>query len=192
MPPLYRCPSSRRSDDQRFVTPYTVVTGPGTLWPESESARFGDAKDGLSRTLLAVEWADSDICWMEPRDLALPASSGPELLPWEVPSGHGYQTGYFQVEEGGGGNSAMADGSVHFLRGPLSAQGLAALSEHRDGKPGNEGVPDTYIDPTRVKRWVDWGHVVGFSLFCLTFLVLLWKAAFGPIEKKPAQTSAGA
>ncbi|MCR4412375.1 MAG: DUF1559 domain-containing protein [Thermoguttaceae bacterium] len=185
MPSVYRCPSAARRDEH-YITPYVVVTGSGTYWPESGSSRLGDGTDDTSKTLLVVEWADSDICWMEPRDPSLAVLAGAESLPREIPSGHGYRIGYFVVEEGGGGQVAMADGSVRFLGGPLSVRGLAALAAHSDGDPRGDRLPETYLDPTRLRRWIDWGHVIGFSVFGLTFLVLLWKAAFAPLEKRPA------
>jgi hypothetical protein len=57
------------------VTDYVVVTGLETLFPVEEVASLGDISDGPENTILLVEIADSDIHWMEPRDLDLKTMS---------------------------------------------------------------------------------------------------------------------
>ena len=64
---VYCCPSQSRGGNT--TTNYVAVVGPDTAWPGSESIRYDDLKDGPSETILLVEVADSDIHWMEPRDL---------------------------------------------------------------------------------------------------------------------------
>ncbi len=198
MPCCYCCPSAQRKNPEQHVTNYVAVTGPGTFWPPQGAARRQDTKDGMCNTLLLVELNNSDICWMEPRDLSLPNRENPESWPGQIPRGHLRKSGYFVVEKQEGGNVALASGAVFFTR-PLSAEGVAALARHSDGRPAGveksstdlPGLPDSYFD-TRVERWVSWPHVVGLPLFLLTFLVLLWKAAFARIEKKlPADRPAG-
>jgi hypothetical protein len=74
MPEVYRCPAAGRSDS--YCTNYVAVVGPGTAWPaskftslkETHNARPGN---NYGDTILIVEVADSDINWMEPRDMTL-------------------------------------------------------------------------------------------------------------------------
>ena len=51
------------------VTNLVVITGPGTAFPGSSSTREEDFADGLNNTILLAEIANSDINWLEPRDL---------------------------------------------------------------------------------------------------------------------------
>ena len=64
---LYRCPAD---SGESTNTSYVVVVGRGTVWPGEISTRSKDIRDGLDKTLLVVEIADSGINWMEPRDLS--------------------------------------------------------------------------------------------------------------------------
>jgi hypothetical protein len=72
----------------------------------NKGTRLADFKDGTSHTILVVEIRDSDIHWMEPRDihiddlkLTLNAQDGPSI-------------GSYHIE---GAMFAKADGSVHLL-----------------------------------------------------------------------------
>ena len=50
-------------------TTYVAVTGPGTAFDGDSGARLSDFPDSTSRTVLLVEYANSDIQLLEPRDL---------------------------------------------------------------------------------------------------------------------------
>lgn len=81
-----------------FGSPLGDRTGPGTAhflaivgrksaWPEYLSLSFSEFTDGKSNVLLLVESADSDIAWLEPRDLSVKqmlklshAESGPRCV----------------------------------------------------------------------------------------------------------------
>jgi len=71
---LFQCPSGYNIDST-LNTDYVVVVGDETAFPGSESVALSDIKDGPENTILLVEIADSDIHWMEPRDLSLDALS---------------------------------------------------------------------------------------------------------------------
>lgn len=63
-----RCPEDTTSAPG--MTNYVAITGPGTAWPGSNKhSRFSDFKDGTSKSIVVVEIRNSDIHWMEPRDL---------------------------------------------------------------------------------------------------------------------------
>jgi len=67
MPECYRSPQSR--DGQPFATTYVAIVGAQTAWPTDGRVQFDDIRDGVSRTILLVEIDNSDIDWMEPRDV---------------------------------------------------------------------------------------------------------------------------
>lgn len=52
-------------------TSYVAVVGPGSVWDPQSPVKRADITDKKSQTLLIVEWHDSDIRWMEPRDLSV-------------------------------------------------------------------------------------------------------------------------
>ncbi len=72
MPVNYTCVIEDRSGrrGQSTMTNYVAVVGPGTVWPGEETVKLSDLPSPES-TVLLVEVANSDIHWMEPRDLTL-------------------------------------------------------------------------------------------------------------------------
>lgn len=65
---LFQCPSGS-NDEASLMTNYVAVVGPQTAFPGSRSASFEDFRDGVENSILLVEIANSNIHWMEPRDL---------------------------------------------------------------------------------------------------------------------------
>lgn len=126
IPTVYRCPS----DDEPAATgatDYVVINGTGTIFDGTKCTELSEITDGTSATLLVVEVVESDIVWLEPRDLRLAAMSGSINIPKgeEVSSDHP-----------GGANVLTADGKVHFLSETRTSQELHALAS----KAGGESV----------------------------------------------------
>ena len=110
----YGCPSEFGDDLE--MTAYVVVTGPKTMWPTDEADRMPDVSEEPPNTILVVEIGDSDIHWMEPRDISfeeamrgINASEKPCIS-----SRHMRKCG-FLYHDVAGVNVAFADGSTHFL-----------------------------------------------------------------------------
>ena len=66
--PIFQCHSGPNYETS-LMTDYVVITGPQTAFPGSRSVSFEDIRDGRENTILLVEIANSNIPWMEPRDL---------------------------------------------------------------------------------------------------------------------------
>ena len=66
MPVQYRCPSSRNNSQ---ATSYVMIVGKGLISDGPGQTKRWDVRD--DNTIAIVEVADSDINWMEPRDLEL-------------------------------------------------------------------------------------------------------------------------
>jgi len=126
MPAVFRCPADRGDATN---TNYLVVTGEGTVFPGTRSRRFADIVDGPAYTILLVEAADSQINWMEPRDLTYDQAVG-GINP---PNGKGISSrhGNFAIV-------ANVDGSIWMLPESLSRDTLRKLVLCNDG----EVVPD--------------------------------------------------
>ena len=68
MPEVFACPGQDGAHTGR--TQYLAIVGPETVWPEQYASSIRDVFDGTSNTIQVVEWADSDVTWLEPRDVS--------------------------------------------------------------------------------------------------------------------------
>jgi hypothetical protein len=64
----FRCPS-RTSNHLAPTTDYVLIVGKGTAFPGAGTTKLADILDGVENTILVAEINNSDIHWMEPRDL---------------------------------------------------------------------------------------------------------------------------
>lgn len=71
---MFHCPSGPLVSDSP-LTNYVLVTGAGTAFPGANTTNREGFEDGTENTILLVEIADSDIHWMEPRDLEIESMS---------------------------------------------------------------------------------------------------------------------
>jgi prepilin-type processing-associated H-X9-DG protein len=111
----YQCPSA--GDDEKAFTNYVVIDGPEMIFRGSTPTRKQQIKNGLAQTVLVAETADTDIHWMEPRDLdfekmVFRVNGSPD----DVSSHHP-----------GGVNAVMADGQVRFFSDTLDPMVWRAL-----------------------------------------------------------------
>jgi hypothetical protein len=65
--PELQCPSAGEGP---AITSYVAVVGPNTMWPGREAARQAADHSDWDK-ILVIEVVNSDILWMEPRDLTL-------------------------------------------------------------------------------------------------------------------------
>lgn len=127
MIPLFNCPTRFPSESQSPVTSYLAVVGPGTMWPENGTIRPADVADGLGNTLMVVEVENSDVLWIEPRDLHL-RQMAPTINP---KAGQGISSPHY---DRGGAHSTMADGSLRTLPNSLAEDEVRAMLMIDDGK----------------------------------------------------------
>jgi len=66
-PGLFQCPSGGLEGTP--LVNYVAVVGPETMWPGSECTRLAGPYNPDVQTIMLVEITNSDIHWMEPRDL---------------------------------------------------------------------------------------------------------------------------
>ncbi|HEV3006332.1 MAG TPA: hypothetical protein VGX78_17815 [Pirellulales bacterium] len=125
---LFAIPSDTAALDSP-ITSYAVITGAGTMFEGDQPTSVRDVPDGFSNTLLVVEAAQSNIHWMEPRDLdfermtlVVNASGGQDIA-----SRHeGIATG------------AWVDGSWYQLNETTPAKLLRALITRNGHEPTDE------------------------------------------------------
>jgi hypothetical protein len=120
---IYRFPFDRMSPP--LMTNYVAVTGAGTMWSADNSAKVTDIKDGTSNTLMIVEISNSNIHWMEPRDLPLE-----DLEDWLDPA-HKPQLFGNHIT---GAWVCLADGSVQALPRDVTIERLREMARIADGK----------------------------------------------------------
>jgi hypothetical protein len=124
MPAVFRCPADP-SPATGGVTDYIVLSGPGAVFDGTQSTKLDEITDGADQTLLVVEVVESDIVWLEPRDLKLQQMSGAINVPKgeEVSSNHP-----------AGANVLTADGKVHFLSETRSEREVHGLATKAGGE----------------------------------------------------------
>ncbi len=66
MPRVFGSPTEPRSD--RFAN-IVAISGPGSAFPGNSSTRLSDFTDGAANSLLLTEITDSNLPWLEPRDI---------------------------------------------------------------------------------------------------------------------------
>ena len=89
------------------------------MWPDGKQVSISDITNGAFSTLMIVEIADSDIHWMEPRDLPVE-----ELAAWLDPKHKPRLLGN-HIE---GGIVAYASGHVELLSRDVTIERLKALA----------------------------------------------------------------
>jgi hypothetical protein len=114
MPMEYRCPSARNRGP---YTNYVAVVAPETMWPSERAASREDIGNSWA-TIHFVEIADSDIHWMEPRDLTLAEA----VAGVNVNRQRGISSNH-----PGGACAWMVGGGRHFLRDGTSPEVLRAM-----------------------------------------------------------------
>lgn len=127
--PMFTCPGDDASQ-QTNLTNYLAVVGSGTAWPGSTTTCLSDFRNGTSNSILAVEMADSDVPWMEPRDLEFDkidfTINGP-IRPG-ISSKHAH-----------GANILFADGSVRCFPVTTYPEDLRTMFLIRGGMPAIPG-----------------------------------------------------
>lgn len=91
MPPIFGTASEKQSNT---FTNIVVITGPDTAFPGSTSTKTADFVDGLENTILLTEITNSQVPWLQPRDIDTQLSNNllndPEMLSissarWRLP-----------------------------------------------------------------------------------------------------------
>ena len=150
-----------------MATNYVALTGPGTAWPGANSTRLSDIRDDPGKTILLVEIANSDIPWMEPRDLSLEevlAQAGNRLAGCQNRLADSHS-----LDEPPGVRGswvAMADASVHFLPAGFSAEQLKALATINGGE--SVDLPDPA--PRNAWQRLSWPNRVGLAPFVVSLV----------------------
>ena len=168
---VFKCLSVLNENKPR--THYVAVTGPGTAWPDGRGSRVDEFTDGTKNTILLIEMSDSDINWMEPRDVTIDEALGPMGGRTSVPrSSHCIQGTYWFRPRPLAGSVLMADGSVRFIKGRLSRDDLTALLSPAGGEPVDvDEIIDRSPPDEPSLKYFRWDHAVGLPLFILS---LLW------------------
>jgi len=123
MPMVYRCPSDPSAGPSSTTTNYLAIVGAGAAMEGSTKRSFADITDGTSNTVIFVEAAGSGINWMEPRDMDINAFVSQYGTPAAGRPSHP-----------GGGNVALADGSVRFLSGVTTQEVPQGLATRNGGE----------------------------------------------------------
>ena len=188
IPQEFRCPTTDEAEPgSPLTTHYVAVTGPGTAWPGPKATRTKDFRDGPANTILIAEIANSEISWMEPRDVTLDEAllEGDDVH--KTPSSHhSWGDNFFTRTCFLVGNIAMADGSCFCLEKRPSRDELAALFSINNRES---------VDQTTVRRWQntqyhdepDLSRLLGFVLLMISSILLVSR----PFGRGPSATNPG-
>ncbi len=177
IPIIYQCPSTQNQAGVSPVANYLAVVGSETVWPGAKASKLSSIRDGPHNTIMLVEVANSDINWMEPRDLSFEEAlrginprSGMGISSRHI-SGEGYfQHGKPDV------SVAFADGHVRHLPEGVPAEELETLLTIDAG----DAVETAYSAPLRLK----WGHCVAVVALVVSVILLLVR----PRQREPRGT----
>lgn len=176
---LFGCPSDPPINLNAPHTNYFAIVGPHTAWPEDRGLALSEITDGRDTTILLLEVAFWDVPWGEPRDLTYdeafnllignprPSNRFPQDAS-PVIHFHSGNHGYFyqQSESASGVHAAFADGSVRFLKLPLSEEMAKALLS---ANAGDHVDRDEFERPTTLE--LDYEKVYATIAFAA---VALW------------------
>ncbi|MES2790175.1 MAG: DUF1559 domain-containing protein [Planctomycetota bacterium] len=102
-----------------------ALVGRETIWPEQYSAEISDIRDGTSNSIMLMEYSQSEINWMEPRDLTR-ADVRIKVFPVGAPE----STGAFRSVMIG-----MADGITRSVGPEIDRQVLSSICSINMGTP---------------------------------------------------------
>jgi hypothetical protein len=176
---IFTCPSHRNAKNPS-LTNYLAVVGPGTAWPGEKTTTTAEisAADGCSSTLMLVELPDSDINWMEPRDLSFD-----ELCNKMTPEkrrmlfdAHSHRS----VVTFADGRSAVF--SNRFLEKNVAAMLTKDGGERIDleNDPGSDADPDSIVAP-------EWRISISLLVLAGTTLLIIYRPLPGN-ENRPRES----
>ena len=171
---FFRCMTSSAAEPtSTFTTHYVAVVGPDTAWSEREGTCLKDFGDGTANTALLVEIADSDIHWMEPRDITLEEALSKQDGKYRVPASHHFveRTYFFLNTSPLWGQILTVDGSCHCFQSEPSRDEVAALLSIDSGEPIDDSLFEWHRD-TLFQR-IDWTRALSYALFVIVFALLV-------------------
>jgi hypothetical protein len=171
----YRCPLDW-GDEEYGMTNYVAVIGNDTLWPENQACSINDIPDGAYKTILLIEWPQSDIPWIEPRDLTIEqVCAMVESEKSEIFAGHTVYNGFWYSADIGI-NALFADGKVRFLPVEFLRKNIKALLTRNGGEP---------IDFDELSPRLNWARIVAVIILVVSIICLLRR----PRKNNPSNTA---
>ena len=155
------------------MTSYVAVTGPGTAWDNHGFT-------GKYRSVVVVEVVNSNINWMEPRDITLEEAcrGGGDGSGLGISSYHMTSGGFFFQDEVAGAYGVLSNGHMCFIPAGLPPATLRGLFT---------GVQDarTLCEDFRpvLRHRINWTNCAALAVLILSYAVLL----FRPRDKFPPQ-----
>ena len=162
MPAVYACPEHQAPESG--ITRYVAIVGKETIWPEQYAAALHDVRDGSSNTIQLVEWSDSDIAWLEPRDIRY-ADREQTLARIAHPPG---ETDGFQ-------HVLMADGAIRSIRTQIDRKTYRWLQTINSGLP----LPGVAWPVDESLQQHDFGSIRPAEAFAQTEVVPVLNAPVG-------------
>jgi hypothetical protein len=176
---LYACPSDPLLASQTpAATNYFAVVGDRAAWLPDRGRALDEFKDGPENTILLIEAIGRNAPWPKPEDLsfdeALTLLTNPP--PGSTAHDHSDRPGYFYRDDVVQGlHVAFADGSVRYLKWPLSRKLATALLTIDGGETIDNREFDRVTEPQ-----LDFGKIYAHVMFAILAIVpahRLWRRA---------------
>jgi hypothetical protein len=138
---IYNCPKHDGGPGPSAYTSYVAIVGPKTAWlPDGQPRSIPDFGEQLDRTIVVTEIVNSDILWLEPRDLELDKATAArgETATCAVGSGHGLRTGRLWEPRVPYMNCLMGNGAIHNIPTARAADILKTRSIAGGERPTEE------------------------------------------------------
>ena len=132
---VFGCPEQKVARNRRWTTSttnYLAVVGPDAAFAQDGARTRSDFKDNTHFTVMIVEATDSDVNWLEPRDLAMEESLPIKNAPHEDESSG--------LSAGPAVFAAFADGTIRLIPSDISPATLKGLITINGGEPAPQGI----------------------------------------------------
>lgn len=141
--PPFDCPSrlNRVDDQERFLSAYSALTGPGTAFGDNEYTTRRSFTDGLANTLMVAETCGKPIIGTQPKDVNT-ATDEPKI---NAPGDALHQSnGVMSSYHFGGAQVLLGDGSVRYIGEQLEPELLRQLMTRDGNSHGEPRTPDFF------------------------------------------------
>lgn len=125
---LFHCPSDNQ-DNEKPITNYLVVSDNESIWcPNRPTGSKNDlSRSDISNTILLVEWPDSNITWLEPKDISLGELFSPQSkILSSIRHAH-YESGGYFFNKRYGFHALFGDGRVRYIGANVPDEVLKAF-----------------------------------------------------------------
>jgi hypothetical protein len=188
VPYVYCCPKAWKWPPESNTTNFIAVVGRKAAWRASghEGHEDHDTQKRKAGTFLVIETGNSNIRWMEPKDIYFDDVEALRSLAANSPHSRG--NGYF-FHDTPGVNAVLVDGDMMFMFPCVSAFDVLATLLPPKEQAGarndkHNALDDFYTEELRV----NWLHCIGLPVWIVAAGLLFFQVTFSRRTRRNAVT----